>query len=519
MAHRRLNTEKTLDYIDPSNLDLSKYNEEKEKLISLKTGEDKLLFMTIFLENNIEVQDIFSNLFYSNNQYKKVDDLVKYYLIYMLSLLNKEIMKSKFPTYPIKNNNIIVSKENQLYMSKKLFQIFFSLLVFSEKDVQFTILELLLQYSDMSSNFIDYCLEDTRYIDKIFNLTYNNNNSVINTSIIILHNILIYNDCSPDILEKLLQQFPIIQRCKELLCSNKYNNDIKLNSLEILHTISFNINENYLKNYFFDIIQLFYDIISLQQINEEIIINIFEICTKLSLDDDLIIQMKNVGLADMFLQNLSNKILEREFIIFLLKIFSNLFYSDEIIIYFIKDKNGEIIKVFITIINTYLHTLNEKDNAIFTELFFCLSNIVSGPTDIKYIISKSEIPKLVEQVLKIKNNNDIFFEGIHFFKNIIEDCDKETFYNISECRPFKLYAKGLTYTLEIKNIELCLNSILNLISKNREMYHTIENIRTDFYKSLIHKKIDDLTCHKNEEISQKAVAIIKIFEDKMKMEI
>ena len=519
MEHRRLNTENTFNYIDPNILELSKYKEEIEKLISLKTGEDKLLFMTIFLENNIEIKDIFSNLFYSNNQPTKVNDLVKYYLIYMLSLLDSKIMKSYFPNLPIKNNNIVVNKDNPLDMSKKLFQIFFSLLAFSEKDVQCTVLDLLLHYSDMSNYFNDYCLEDTRYIDKIFNLTYNNNNSVINSSLIILDNILIDENCDPDILEKLIQQLPIIQRCKELLCNNKYNNEIKKNSLEILQTISGKIDNKYYRNYFFDFIQLFYDIIALQPKNEEIFMVLLKICAEITYDDEIIIQMKNVGLADIFFKYLTIKDLEGVFLIFLLKIFSNLFSSDEIIIYFIKDKNGEILKVFVSIINTYLHSLNEKDNAIFVELFFCLSNMASGPNDIKYIISKSEIPKLVIQVLKIKNSNKILFEGIHFFRNIIEECDKETFYNISECHPFKLYAKGLKDTAEIKNLNLCLSCILNLISKNAEIYNTLENIKADFYKSFINKRIDDLRFHKDEKISQKAGTILKILEDKMAMEL
>ena len=519
MEHRRLNTENAFNYINPNILELSKYKEEIEKIISLKTGEDKLLFMTIFIENNIEIQDIFSNFFYSNNQSTKVNDLVKYYLIYMLSLLDSKIMKLCFPNLPIKNNNIVVTKDSPLDMSKKLFQVLFSLLAFSEKDVQYTVLDLLLHYSDMSNYFIDYCLEDSRYIDKIFNLTYNNNNPIINSSIIILDNILIDENCDPDILEKLIQKLPIIQRCKELLCNNKYNNEIRINTLEILQTISDKIDNKYYKNYFFDFIQLFYNIIALQPKNEEIIMVLLKICAKLTIDDEIIIQLKNVGLADVFFRYLSTKDLENIFLIFLLQIFGNIFNSDEIIIYFVKDKNGEILKVFISIINTYLHTLNEKDNEIFVELFFCLSNIASGPNDIKYIISKSEIPKLVQQVLKIKNSNRILFEGIHFFRNIIEDCDKETFYNISECHPFKIYAKGLKDTAEIKNLNLCLSSILSLISKNREMYNTIENIKADFYKSFINKRIDDLRFHKDEKIAQKAGAILKILEDKMPMEL
>ena len=103
MMHRKLNVENsTFNYISVNNLDLSKYKEEIEELISLQTGEDKLLYMTIYLEKNLEIQDIFSNLFYSNNQSTKVNNLIKYYLIYILSLLNKDAMKKNFPTYPIK---------------------------------------------------------------------------------------------------------------------------------------------------------------------------------------------------------------------------------------------------------------------------------------------------------------------------------------------------------------------------------------------------------------------------------
>ena len=249
MDHRRLNTENTFNYINPNILELSNYKVEIEKIISLKTGEDKLLFMTIFIENNIEIQDIFSNFFYSNNQSTKVNDLVKYYLIYMLSLLDSKIMKLCFPNLPIKNNNIVVTKDSPLDMSKKLFQVLFSLLAFSEKDVQYTVLDLLLHYSDMSNYFIDYCLEDSRYIDKIFNLTYNNNNLIINSSIIILDNILIDENCDPDKLEKLI---------------------------------------------------------------------LLKICAKLTIDDDIIIQLKNVGLADVFFSYLSTKDLESIFLIFLL---------------------------------------------------------------------------------------------------------------------------------------------------------------------------------------------------------
>ena len=269
MQHRKLNINNTeLNFINPNFLDLSKYKDEKEKLISIQSGSDKLLFMTTYLENNINAQYIFNDLFFNDNKLI-INDLVKYYLIYILSLLNKDIMNSSFPGTPVKNNNIIVSKENPLYMSEKLFQIYFYLLFYSEKSVQFTCLELIVDYSNISQDFVDYCLKDTRYIEKVFNLTYNNNNCVINNSLIILDNILSNESCDEDFLEKLLQKISLIQRCKELLTDNKFNNDIRINNLEILQTIVDKVKTDYYKSYFLDFVKIFYQYILNQSMNEE----------------------------------------------------------------------------------------------------------------------------------------------------------------------------------------------------------------------------------------------------------
>ena len=128
MMHRKMNEEnRNSNFINVKNLNLSKFKDEIEQLISLQTGEDKLLYITTYLENNIQPFDIFSNLFFIDEN-EQLNDLTKYYLIFLLSLLNKEIMKEVFPDMKIKNNNIIVSQEKPLMMSKKLFQIFFSLL-------------------------------------------------------------------------------------------------------------------------------------------------------------------------------------------------------------------------------------------------------------------------------------------------------------------------------------------------------------------------------------------------------
>ena len=519
MMHRKKCEEKkNLNFINIKNLDLKDYKEEIEKLISLETGEDKLLYMTMYLENNIEAVDIFSNLFFPNDNEKIIlNDLAKYYLIYILAILDKKIMKNFFPNAVIKKNNIVIDKNNPLIMSKKLFDIFFSILYNVKiKEVQYTVIELLLNYSSGSHDFIDYCLKDIRYIKILYDLTFIDNNEVINDSIIILDNILNNNNCSDEKLEEIIQNFSIIERFKELLSNNSFNNDIKINTLEVLLTLVEKIDEKYTRDYFFDFIEIFYNLIALNTKNEEMFIFILKICSKITHDNKICNKIKESGLGHIFFQYLSIPNLERVFLIYLLKIFTNLFCLNDIITYFMQNYN--IIDVFIKIINTYRHTSNDKDNKLIYELFFCISNFATGPPETQYIISKSKIPELIIQVMKEKPNNNIYFEGVYFFYNILTDCNKETFHIISELHPFKLYAKGLEFTNLVDNIETTLKAIKSLVIKNRAVYNTIENLRKEFYTCLIKKKLDNLANHKNEDISELAIEILSFFEDKMNTE-
>lgn len=512
MEHRKINSQiNKINYIEVKNLDLSNYKDEIEQLISLQSGDDKLLYMTTYLENNIEINDIFSNLFYSN--YNTINDLAKYYLMNILAILDKKIMKEFFPNSAIKKNNIIISKDSPLQMSKKFFQILFSILFsVKEKEVQFTIIELLFNYSDSSYDFISYCLGDTRYISKIFNLSFVSNNEVIIDSLIILDNIIINNECLPETLEKILQTDAIILRLKELLKID--NTDIKLNDLELLYTIISKIDNSFFEDYFIDFMNIFYNQITLCKLNEEIIMIILKIISKLTYDNNICNKVVESGLAKHFLDLLDKQDLQKEFLIRIMIIFGNLFGSDEIINYFINNFSS-IINIFIKIINSYMFTTNENDIILIKEIIFCLSNFAAGPPEAQIIIAKSDIPNLVMKLMKIKPNNSIYFEGIHFFNNILSNSNKETFAIISELKPFKLFSKGLECTGKIDNLDLCLKAIINLISRNKEVYHTIENLKNEYYSCLTKRKIDELTFHKNKEISQKADEIKYIIEDKM----
>ena len=54
------------------------------------------------MENNIEIIDIFSNLYYQRNNANILNDLDKYFILYICSLLDKDVMKKYFPGIIIK---------------------------------------------------------------------------------------------------------------------------------------------------------------------------------------------------------------------------------------------------------------------------------------------------------------------------------------------------------------------------------------------------------------------------------
>ena len=518
MEHRKILEEnRTLNFINIRNLNIGNNKEIIRKLSSLKTGEEKILFMTTYLENNIEIIDIFSDLFYYQTNSNNISDLDKYFLLNILAILDKNVMRKCFPDKIIKENNFIFCKDNPLRMTQKLFILFFSILFNVKiKEVQVTIIMLLLSYSENSNDFVNYCLEDIRYINKLFELTYINDIDIMTQVGFILNNIIIYTECNEEKLKEILKTTPLIQRCKELISINNFNDSLKLAYLELLESIVETISKEEYGSLFSDFIYIFSNILSSTPNNEKVFNVILRICIKLSYDEKICNEIMKTGLGYNFYNALLIPNLQNEFTIKLLKIFSNLFYLDSIIIYFINNYDGKIIPTFIRIINTYLHTANERDLILLKELVFCLSNFVSGPPETQTIISKSDIPNLVFQIMKIKSDNNLYFEGINFFYNILESCNKETFTIISELHPFKLFANGLEKSGINENIILCLNGIINLIEKNNEIYHTIENLKTDFYICGAKREMDKLINHTNEDIAEKSLTILNFFDDKMK---
>ena len=419
----------------------------------------------------------------------------------------------------VKNNIITVDEENTLFLSKKLFQILFYLLHQSkEKEVKYSIYEIILFYSDNSGEFINYCIEEPRYIEKIFQLTYDDFTEIKNNSLIILDNIFNNDKYDSTVLENILQKYPIIERCKELLSNYNLGDDLKINCLEILYTFSYKLEKKYIENYFYDCINIFYNIITWHKKNEDIFIGVLKICEKITIEDQICMKIKEVGLIDIFLINLSTPNLERDCLNILINIFCNLFYLNEIINYCMIEKKAEIINIFIMIINTYMNTCNENDNKFIVELFLCISNIACGPEEAQYILSKSDLPRLIIQMMKIKNNNNIHYEGIQIIVNLMTDCNRETFDNISKLNPLKIFAKALIGNSKVDNIKLYLSGIIKLIENNNKFYGTLEYLKKEFYNCLINKTIEDLMLHNNNEISEMAKKIFENLEDELKMD-
>jgi len=88
---------------------------------------------------------------------------------------------------------------------------------------------------------------------------------------------------------------------------------------------------------FRNFIHIFSNILSTTPKIEEVFNLILEISTKLTLDDSICNEMIDKGLGYIFFNSLSQPNTQREFIILLLRIFCNLFYSDKIIVYFVEN--------------------------------------------------------------------------------------------------------------------------------------------------------------------------------------
>lgn len=106
----------------------------------------------------------------------------------------------------------------------------------------------------------------------------------------------------------------------------------------------------------------------------------------------------------------------------ILKIIQNLFYNDESIVLFINYNNAKIVDDFTNIINFFMNSLYFKNNnELIKSLFLCLSYLVSGPNEVKKVIfkNKSQLPKLIIQIIMETSDINIYLKVIILFHNIL----------------------------------------------------------------------------------------------------
>lgn len=505
--------------IDPEKLNLNDFKAERFKLMSIHSGREKIEFISEFIQNEIPLKDIFSNNFSINpiNDAEDPNDLLQFYLIYMLCIFRNNFMKKIFPKNDLKYNKLDSTEREQLLMPKKLFQIFFSL-IFTTKSflIQYTSIELLLAYSEYCENFADYCIDDDfRYINKIIQLTYSCNEEIIECCIIILENIINDDACDKECVERILDSTQIIQRCQEIIYNNISNINIQENTLELLFSLCKNIHKAKYDKYFGNFMPIFLKLLQEYGVNNKILTNFLEIASKITNSDNICKQFITVGIGEGLFELLCMNNINKRNLILTIQTFSNLFYLNEIIIFFISKKPNNIIDKLISLIKTYMNTSNSDDIEILVEILFCASNLATGPKEAIIAIVKSELPDLILQIMKIKKNNKIYFEALNFFYNMIYESTTETFGDMLKYNPIKLFGQGLEKTNYIDNILICLKGIILVYEKNCNIYNNDDNLRNDFISCMIKRKLNDLVYHKNNDISEYSRKILNLFDNSM----
>ena len=502
--------------IDPNKLDLSQFQKEKEKLLSLPTAIDQLQYISEYLVKEIPLIDIFSNNQFTET--KEPNNIIQFYLIYLLCLLEKKLMSQLFQGKKI---YLDLKEDDLISMPKKLFQTLFSLL-FSSKifEVQFTIIEILSTYSYYCEDFAAYSLENDNYISKIFQFTYSNNIDLVNNIIVILDNILSDNLCDLDCLDKIFQRISIIQCCKDILSNELLKCESKIPTMELIYHLSIKMDINKFEDYFDDFMPIFSKLLEKIKGNDKILELILNIISKITNDFEICKKIINTGLDDCLLKIFFIPKITEKCLLLLLMTFSNLFYYDEIIIYFLqKCTDNNILGIISVIFQTFINSNTIKDNHILIEALVCISNVASGPEIAKNLLFKNGIINLIIQIMKVKNeNNNIYFEGLRVFYNMIYDCSKDCFCNLSEFSLLKLFGEGLEKTNNADNIILCLKSIILIYEKNNKIYNTVENLKIDYISLNLKKRINELIDHKNKNIEEYANTVLNLFEDKMNAE-
>lgn len=206
---------------------------------------------------------------------------------------------------------------------------------------------------------------------------------------------------------------------------------------------------------------------------------------------------------------LQRKDLQSDYINYLLQTLSNLLFLDYGVTFYL---NAGILPVLDKILNSYKNSVNKNDNIIIQNCIFCLGNIAGGTQEQIAVVMNTNIPQNLIQISKIKNSSKIDYEVYNFFYNILIQGKDEDAIKLISMKCMKLFCEGLNKSYKVDNILICLKGIQILFKKNYMVYHTITNLKNEYYGYCAKKNIDTLMTSDNPDVAKEATLINELVE-------
>ena len=475
-------------------LNLNIYKNEINKFNHLIIDDDKYKYLINSIVNNIHIE-IFQTdfLFFNNcnNLCHKTSDFIKFCLKNLYDILNSF-------------GNILNIINTKTFFNTILYELFMT----NELNVKYIIIKILVLYSNLSKEFNFFFINDMRYIKKLYKLTFIDNNDIIIELFTIIYNII----CDyPNEFEKIISISPFHTRLNEFIISNKtyiQNNEIYLiELLEILGKFIALINKN-LFSIYQELIFFFYEtILNNNNQNYKLNLIIYEILSKISIDDNISKIIISCGLGDLIHKQMKqNNLKNKDYLFFQLQIMINLLSIEYISSYFIGKNLLETLSLIINNNNSYNEN-KEKDKIIYL-CIYCLSNIGASSINLIHSLINSNILNNILKIIDYRKSNNIYFETCTLFLNIICHCSLEDFNYINEkLKIMEFFYEGIYKSNKNEYLSICLKGIYCLIMRNEKFA---------IFSNIVKESLSQLTYNQNNEISNLSELIIQLIETKNK---
>jgi len=310
----------------------------------------------------------------------------------------------------------------------------------------------------------------------------------------------------PETTKEIISVYDFHFKIYNLLTSENLNLDSESNinliedSLDFLLCLLCNIKNEDLKIFLKNIV-LLSNIIKKGIQNLDCILKIsLKIINRMTNNEEISRYIVTSGMGYDLQQLLTIENIKTDILTIVINIFENLFVDDNNIVYFI---NLNVLDVFKKILNNFINSNNKNiSNKILKNCIIALSNISSGNIFIKKKLLENSICNNIINIMKIKKDNDIYYNGVNFFLNLIEDSDEVIFNITANLKIFKLFCDGLSFSNNNDNIILCLLGIKICLEMCFQINKNIKLFIDDYNNSEANKKIEDFIYDKNEEISE-----------------